>query len=34
VTTLTVGKTYTCKVTAKNLRGVGLASAASNTAVA
>jgi large repetitive protein len=34
VTALTVGKTYTCKVTAKNARGVVLASAASNAAVA
>jgi titin len=34
VTALTVGKLYTCKVTAKNARGTGLASAASNAVTA
>jgi len=34
VTALTVGKSYTCKVTAKNARGVGLASVASNAVTA
>ena len=34
VTALTAGKSYTCKVTAKNARGIGLASAASAAALA
>jgi hypothetical protein len=34
VTALTAGKSYTCKVTAKNVRGIGLASAATTAVLA